>query len=510
MPRLSSDHFNWMLYNGVGTAIGLGLVLLLLLLVTGPARHKIRWTLLFLAAHIVLLLLRLPLGDENTEEPHPIRTTLEFGAYFFLYSAVGLSVFLLLTQSRLSRTFVRPLPQIFLDVAQGFVYALAFLLTLGVMGVKPAELFAGSAILTAVIGLSLRDTLGNLFAGLAIQAQRPFEVGDWIQFNQDSSQIGQVTEINWRATTVLTADRAEVIVPNALLAMAPIVNFSRQGGKTRRSVFVHAPYGVPPQRVQRVIRAALVDAPGVLSDPAPAVVTFAFDERGVQYAVRFWISDFGLRTKLEGAVRDRIWYALGREGIDIPPPARSVRMQKAGKRTVSLQEEGRVARQEQALCHVDFFNHLPEEPRRRLAALARTRLYAEQEVIIRQGDPGDDMFLIETGEVAVTLDRPDEPTAELARLGPGSFFGEMSLLTGEPRSATVRATRECEVLVVGKSAFAQILATSPDLAEHVAQTITHRRSGLNSKLADHSGVHPHVAAEHHHRLLERIKEFFSV
>jgi small-conductance mechanosensitive channel/CRP-like cAMP-binding protein len=510
MSWLTSDHFDWMLYHGVGTAIGLGLILLLLLLLTGPVRHKIRWVLLFLALHVVLLLLRLPLGGDTSEGPHPIRTTLEVGAYFFLYSAIGLSLFLLLTQSRLSRTFVRPFPQIFLDIVHGFVYALAFLLTLSAVGVKPAELFAGSALLTAVIGLSLRDTLGNLFAGLAIQAQRPFEVGDWIQFNQDGAQIGQVTEINWRATTVLTADRWEIIVPNALLAAAPIINFSRQGGKTRRTVFVHAPHAVPPQRVQRVIRAALIDAPGVLSDPAPTVSTFGFDERGLQYCVRFYIADFGARTKLEGAVRDRIWYALNRNGIDIPLPTRMVRVQKAGKRAGALQEEDRVARHEQALRHVDFFDHLPEDSRHRLAALAQTRLYAEQELIIRQGDAGDEMFLIETGEVAVTLDRPDEPCVELARLGPGSFFGEMSLLTGEPRSATVRATRECEVLVVGKSAFAQVLETSPELAEHVARTITHRRTGLNSKLADHSAPHPRVEAEHSHRLLERIRDFFSV
>src|SRR5262249_33688027 len=150
-------------------------------------RRKIRWAVLFFGLHVVLYPLRLPFPEESL-----LRAVLRFLALFFFYSSLGQSIFLLLTSSRLSRALLPALPQIFLDVVHSLVYAIAFLIALAASGVHPTELFTGSALLTAVVGLSLRDTLGNLFAGLAIQAQQPFEIGDWIQFNKETDQIGQV------------------------------------------------------------------------------------------------------------------------------------------------------------------------------------------------------------------------------------------------------------------------------------------------------------------------------
>jgi len=498
------DPLAWTLYGGKGTIAGVILIFLLLIFLTGPTRRKIRWPLLYLVLHLVLLALRLPLPDG------PLRATLKFIALFLLFSSLGLSLFLLITSSRLSRLFMPALPQIFLDIAHGFVYVIAFLIALGTEGVSPAELFAGSALLTAVIGLSLRDTLGNLFAGLAIHAQRPFEVGDWIQFNQDVTQIGQVVEINWRATKVLTQDRIEIVVPNGLLAQTPIINYSRPEATARRTVYVHAPYDAPPQQVKAIILAALADIPGVLAEPAPSVTTSGFDERGVQICVRFFINEFGARGKLESAVRDRIWYALARHGIDIPVPPRAVRVHKAGKRDVSRREEGRIARQERALGCVDFFDQLPDAARRRLAGRAQTRLYAQHEVIVRQAEKGDELFIILVGAVVVEVAPPGEEPVEVSRLGPGNFFGEMAALTGETRRATVRATRECELLVVGKAALAEVFETSPELAEHVSQTIARRQANLNEQLLEHPAPTPHAVAEHSHHLLQRIKEFFSM
>jgi small-conductance mechanosensitive channel/CRP-like cAMP-binding protein len=505
MPFLETDAFDWMLYRGKGLFAGLILLLLLLVFLTGPARRRIRWVLTLLVLHVALLWLRLPFPRDSA-----IRHSLHFLAVFLLFSALGQSVFLLLTQSRISQAVLRPFPQIFLDIVHSFVYVAAFLVALGDAGVSPAELFAGSALLTAVVGLSLRDTLGNLFAGLAIQAQRPFEVGDWIQFNKETSQIGQVVEINWRATKVLTPDKVEIIVPNALLGQAPIINYSRPDATVRRMVFVHVGYDVRPQRVREIILAALVDMPGVLANPPPTVVTNAFDDRGVQYSVRFFIADFATRSKLESAVRDRVWYALGRHGIDIPVPPRTVRVHKAGKRATARTQESRIAEQEEALGCVDFFDHLPGDVRRRLAGMAQTRLFAEQEVIIREGDTSTELFIIEAGAVVVTVNRPEEGPLELARMGAGNFFGEMAALTGEPRRATVRAIKECQVLVVGKAALAQVFESSPELAEHVSQTIALRQANLSTRLSEHTAPVPQTVAEHSHHLLKRIKEFFSI
>jgi small-conductance mechanosensitive channel/CRP-like cAMP-binding protein len=497
--------FSWTLDGGLGLLAALVLILLLLVFLPGPNRRLARGSVVLLALHLLLLGLRAVFQGDTA-----VHLALDMTALFLLLASIGRSLFLLITQSRLTRSLRLP-PKIFLDLIQGFIYLFALLITLSAAGVEPTSLFAGSALLTAVIGLSLRDTLGNLFAGLAIHAQRPFEVGDWIQFDADPLHIGQVMEINWRATKVLTTDKVEIIIPNGVLGQAPIVNYTKPEKWLRRAVLVNAPNDVPPERVHRIILAALVGAKGVLERPAPSVVTHNFDDRGVQYRVRFYIDEFGSRGRIEGTVRDRIWYALTRHGIDLPTPLRQVHVHKAGKRAGARKEQSRVAHQVEALRGIDFLDHLPDQARQRLASLAQTRLYADQEVIIRQGEPGDELFIVEQGEVAVSVERPGEPPLEVARLGPRSFFGEMALLTGEPRSATVRAVKECELLVVGKSAFAQVIDAAPDLAERISETIALRHADQARKLAETGNGEKHPPPEHsHHHILQRIKEFFSI
>jgi small-conductance mechanosensitive channel len=265
---------------------------------------------------------------------------IELVGLFFLLSVYGRTLFMLFTQSGPARAVVN-LPKIFLDIVHVVIFFAALMITLRAAGVDPASLLTGSAVLTAVIGLSLRDTLGNLFAGLAIQAQRPFEVGDWIQFDQQPSHIGQVTEINWRATTVVTLDAVEIVIPNATLGQGWIVNYTRPRKFSRRSVYVNAPYDVPPQRVQRIILDALPGSFGVLTDPPPSVVTNAFDERGVQYWVRFFTVEFDKRDRVDGGARDRIWYALERQGIAIPAPQRDVRMEDTSEEAAAARSRGR-------------------------------------------------------------------------------------------------------------------------------------------------------------------------
>ncbi len=224
----------------------------------------------------------------------------------------------------LFRALHRDLPKIALDVIQALMYLVALVVVLAAAGAEPMSLVTESAVATVVLGLALRDTLGNLFAGIALQAQKPFEIGDWIQFDDQQAHIGRVIQINWRATTVITLDEVEVIVPNGALGVGRITNFTKPRTLSRRSVYVNAPYDAPPRHVHEIILAAIVDVWGVLKDPPPSVVTNKFDERGVEYWVRFFTAEFGSRDRVDGGVRDCVWYALQQAGIAIPGPLRTV------------------------------------------------------------------------------------------------------------------------------------------------------------------------------------------
>jgi CRP-like cAMP-binding protein len=270
-----------------------------------------------------------------------------------------------------------------------------------------------------------------------------------------------------------------VIVPNAALGMGRITNFTKPRSLSRRSVYVNAPYEVPPRRVHEVLLAAMADAWGVLKDPPPSVVTNRFDERGVEYWVRFYTTEFASRDRVDGGVRDCVWYALQRAGVAIPGPLRTVSLQSTPRASAG---ETPTDRCEQALRTLPLFADLSDDEVRRLATLSQIRLFAPHEVVIRQDDPGGELFVILRGGVDVSAGRADNNKIEVTTLGPGDIFGEMSLMTGAPRTATVTTAGECELLAIGSGDFRQLLAASPDLAKRVHRLATERKTQLSDRL----------------------------
>jgi small-conductance mechanosensitive channel/CRP-like cAMP-binding protein len=428
---------------------------------------------------------------------------------FFLLASSGRSIVLLAVDVVFGRRTHRAPPRIFRDLTQAVVYVIVLMLTLRAVGVEPSSLLTTSALLTAVVGLALQDTLGNMVTGLALQMQRPFQVGDWIQFDPDARQIGQVTEVNWRATTVITSELVELIVPNALLAKAPIRNYSRPSNVSRRTVTVQGPYDRSPKRVHDAILAAISGTPGVLSDPPPWVQTRAFGESGIDYAVYFFSDDFAGRDRVDGHVRDRIWYALQRGEVEIPFPQRTVHMHAVSEESRGRSLERELERRDRVLRCVDFLDVLPPEAHRALAACAVVRLYAPGEIIVSYGESSGELYIIDRGSVVVELPREERAPREVARLGPGKFFGEMGLMTGEQRKATVRADAECELIVVSHEAFHSTLADNPGVIEKLSELLLARQAELDAA----AGVRDTMIEpmqDRSKRLISQIKGFFKL
>jgi len=370
-------------------------------------------------------------------------------------------------------------------------------------GVNAGNLFTGSALVTAALGFALKDTLGNVFSGLAIHAEHPFEVGDWIQYDQNQAHIGRVVEINWRATKVITLDEAYVIIPNGQLAQASIRNFTKPDPWSRRSLFVVTPYDVPPQRVQAIILEAIRGSFGVLEKPAPSVVTNAFTERGVEHWVRLFTTDFDKRDRVDGMARDRIWYALARHGIEIPVATHAVRLTTLPP-PASEPPDAAVDRRTACLACVSLLEPLGLDLVRRLAVDSVDRGYAAGEQVIRQGEPGASMFVIMSGSVEVTAREGDAAAARLAVLGPGDHFGEMSLMTGAPRVATVTTLAETRLLEVGKEAFRAVLEAHPDLVEQLGQSLRLRLAERTQAIAGVERATPEVQD-----IFRKIRDFFA-
>lgn len=488
-------------FGGTGVLVAIALLVTLRVLLPRADRPKLRLPLAFLVLNLALVLVRAAIPAH-----WPGHRTLEVTAAALILACIGRAGFLLGIDWLLGHRLQRPLSRIFRDIIQVIVYVGVGLLTLRAMGFDPGSLLTTSALLTAIIGLSLQETLGNLFAGLAIQTEHPFDLGDWILVEQDEAHAGKVTEINWRATKILTIDHVEVIVPNAVLARTPLRNFSQPTPISRRVVEVRAPYDVPPREVFRALVKSARGIDGVCARPAPDAQLCEFLESAVLYRVIYFIDRFDQRYAIDSAVRSRIWYALKRAGIATAFPVRDVRMtdvttRHASPSIVSLEAE-------QALRSIDFLSVLPAELLSQLASRTEIMSYTAGEDIIVQGDEGHELFVILSGEAAVLVGAQGGPQ-EVARLGPGKVFGEMSLMTGEPRNATVRAVAECQVIVVGHDAFRQVLSTAPDLAGSMSRILAKRQIELeaHAQSAEAPGAAESARGQ---ALLGRIKAFFSI
>jgi CRP-like cAMP-binding protein len=209
----------------------------------------------------------------------------------------------------------------------------------------------------------------------------------------------------------------------------------------------------------------------VLSAPAPDVLLVAFDASAITYRARFWIDDYAADEASRDEVRTAIYYSFQRHGIDIPWPIQ-VQYEKDWKEP---DVNDKVAEEERLLASVDLFASLPPELRSQIARSAPMAVYGSGETVVRQGEDGQSMFVVVSGTVSVVLEPSRE---ELARIQRGGYFGEMSLLTGEPRSATVLAVGDVVVVEIGADLFRRIGTVHPDAIEKIGMAAMVRRAGL--------------------------------
>jgi small-conductance mechanosensitive channel/CRP-like cAMP-binding protein len=340
-------------------------------------------------------------------------------------------------------------------------------------GVTLPGLLAGSGLIAIVLGLALQDTLGNIFSGLGLQAGKSFRVGDWLIV--DGKHV-EVIEVNWRSTRLRNNDAASFDIPNNELAKATIVNLYNPTPVHAARTSVSVEYRVPPNQVKESLVRAVLAAPGVLSRPAPAAFLMSFDDSGIRYELKYWIDDARRYPEISDVVRTNIWYELDRRGIPFSYPTRIVEMRS--------KPEAEPRNQVSALLQAQpLFADMDAEQIQALAKSARHLRFGRGEKIIAQGDPGESMYVLSSGIARVAVER-DSTFLELGELVTGECFGEMSLLTGELRTATVTARTDCDVVEIDHIAMRDLLKCDPKLADQLSETLSARRSFLESELAN--------------------------
>jgi len=439
-----------------------------------------------------------------------------WGIYTIVKLAEGLFVELFVQMgrtcplSRLTRGLLR----------LAIMLGVAFMLIKYQLDLKITVLLTSTAIVTGVIGFAMQGVLGNLLAGMSLHASRSMSVGDWIEVE---GTVGQVILVNWRETRLRTTGGHVVIVPNGKMADATLRNFTSPTSLRRHEVPVSASYGDAPGDVIAALIEAAENVPMVEKHPAPDAYVTGFKDFCIEYVLRFWSNQYEQRMPIEGHVMRMIWYKFNRRGIEIPFPM-SGRLLDNFMQAVHAQQfekplASEIERIVDDLLRSDFGRKLMAGPegvcmlsRDELKTLARnvkrTR-FTHGEVLMRQGDDGESFYVLVQGKVQGSIASSDAARPIEFELQPGALFGEMSLLTGLPRSATMTAVTNCELLEFDRDAFAHLLSLReeiPRVLSDLAAARAEENAASLEKLRASAVVPPELARD---GILHRLKRMLG-
>ncbi len=491
----------WM---SLATAFGATVAVIMLRRMLPPEdRHHGSATLVFLTIGFLLACVRLVLVAAGADTATVGKVISILTTFFVAMGAINTALLLLLEVVP-ARTRVHP-PAILRDLVQMLAFIVVVFGALGQAGVANfTSLITTSAVLTAVVGLALQSTIANLFAGIVLHMDRQaLGVGDWVQVGE---RTGRITYIRWRSTILRTVDGDTVIIPNGALTAQDVHNYSRPSTRHRIMLKVGFHYRHPPNEVREVLKLAAHAAPGVLDQPPPDAFPVDFGDSAVVYGLRFWIDDFSRRMDIEGEVRTRLWYAARRAGLEIPYPIRTfIQAADEGSKVITDRD---VTEKLSALEGVDLFAGLTLEERQLLARGMRKVQFAAGETIIRQGEEGDSLFVISRGDVVISIGQAGMHHS-VTTIHAGNFFGEMSLVTGERRSATCAARTDVVAYVIDHDAFQQLLTVRPHIADQMSTMLATRQAALDRKGGE-LDARAAQASESKKKLLERIRSFFEL
>ena len=359
---------------------------------------------------------------------------------------------------------------------------------------------ATSGLITAIIGLALQGNLSNVVSGIFLNLEKPFEKNDWITVD---GQLGQVKNISWRTTNLVSIDNMEIAIPNDKLAQATVINLARNDPNFSSGGFVtYDPIVVHPRHNPENIMALLKDA---LAKAVPADKRSFFGYTDVWFGgakdggLEFWIAydclDRALLFSQRSSIMISINHVLTKAGVTmsvghilqtIKPDASLLAIQDysqdqrtydklyAPAHNIYLESQ----KPEFWFRRVNLFKALNDEEFTLISSASDKRFFREGELIIKQGAQGSSMFLIAEGVVEVSLKNDSENEIIVGNLTIGEVFGEMSLLTGAPRVATAKAKRPVVLFEINKEIFSKILKNNDAVLESLSQILASRQLEL--------------------------------
>lgn len=402
-------------------------------------------------------------------------------------------------------------PRIIEDLSIVAVYVVYAFAQLRGAGVDLSSIVTTSAILTAVVAFAMQDTLGNVIGGLAIHIDNSVRVGDWVRVDEVS---GRVRDIGWRSTTIETRNWETVVVPNSMMMKGRVAILGKRDGEPlqwRRSLAFMVDPGVPPARVIALVNDEMRDVPiaNVARTPAPSTVVASFETGNLKYTLRYFLSELAEDDVTDSMVRVHLFASLQRAGIRIAEEQRTVHSVARDEAHADVVRKREISRRLEMLRGVDLFSVLSEDEISEVAERLQYAPFARGDIITKQGSIAHWLYIVAFGEVEVRYEPASSGPQVLAILRAGQFFGEMALLTGDARSATVVAKTDVECYRLDRASFQGLLLARPEIAEGMSRVISSRRPELE-KVREAFATQPAAVPAESADLLSRIQRFFGL
>ena len=426
---------------------------------------------------------------------------------------------------------VTKIPNIIYIVVQVFIFCVPTLLVLSqVFGFELTGILATSGLITAIVGFALQPNLSNIFSGIFVNIEQPFKPHDWITIGD---QTGKVIDVSWRSTRLRSFQNTEITIPNETIAKSIVTNWDRpdkeqmsEGFHIFTTLSFHPHHD--PAHIGELLFDALKKVRPVDGRPELDLQWVKFtgvDEFGLRFHIAFDCTSRMMKNSQENVVMLEIYKVMRHAGVNMTPGLlqnflkpdvglgaleQYTRSHKDFQSTLS--DKGNIynesIKNQVLLKQVPLFSNLDQDQIEIIAETSERLQFAKGQTIIKQGESDNRLFIIADGVVSIELNQADGSKTELGRLGVGEFFGEMALMTGEPRTADASALRSTLLLVVQKQTIKNIFSENNNFYNEMAKVLAERQVKLGE-----ATLLPEEKSEEVNKLANKIGEaiirFFS-
>jgi CRP-like cAMP-binding protein/small-conductance mechanosensitive channel len=502
-------------YGFVAISAGLVLVAFAVHRFAPAHRRRIRHALRLYLAYVALTLVAHALGRSH-EDPlpswaeHSLLVAHVLGALTVAHLAVTIVSVLVLPRVGVV------VGSIATDLAAGLLYLSVTIGALAAEHVQTSSVVVTSVVVSGVLAIGLQATLGNVVAGVALKLEGSMQEGDWVRLADGT--VGLVLAIRWRHTEMRTGTWDTLYVSNSSLLGQNLLLFGKRAGQPlqrRMLVPFQVDFRHPPTRVIDAVTRALAAAPidCVAEDPQPTVLCYDLAKDGRhsfgQYAVRYVLTDVANDDPTNSIIRARVRAALQRVGIPLARPSATLFLQ--AEEAAAERAERNKKQRLHVLEQVDLFRALTHEERDFVAPHFVHAPFTEGETITEQGTIARWLYVLTAGRVELRrrLDGARNGKA-VAQLEAPDLFGELGVMTGEPRAMSVVALTDVECYRLDREGLRRLLEERPGAAHPFSETLARRRMELDAALDLDADAREAKMRNEQSRILDKIQVFFGL